>query len=315
MSEEIKSPKPQSEKKASSSPKVKKALDPQTKKALLGVSLAGGALVALLTTALLVGSLPTASVDDGPNWTYTQPGFYGTDGNLILDSSGGSSTFFAFGQISGSFAYGILGVSAPGGSQTLVLPSSYEDETEASYDLSVVSDSAADSNVFGKTSHSDDIENLYAPSLLNSVGANAFANMAALTNVFLASDSSGRTAIGADAFGNDQKLKEAILPRNLASLGDEAFGYDPALAAALYGNASLKTIGAKAFDGCSALAEVALPSILNAIGEEAFASTSDLTSLTYGGTKKSWSAITFGANWHEGSGLSSILCADGTLTL
>jgi len=315
MSEDIQSEKPQSENPASSPPKAKKALDPRTKRAILGVSLAGGALVALLTTALIVGSLPTAAVDYGPAWSYTRPGFYGTDGNLILDSSGSSSSFFTFGQISESSAYGILGLSAPAGSDTLVLPSAYEDEKEGTYDITAISDSVSDSNVFGKTANSDAIENLYAPSLLSALGDNAFANMVSLAKVSMASGSSGSMTAGDGVFANDPRLEAATLPRNLAALGDKAFCADPALASALYGDTSLKTIGAKAFDGCSALAEVALPSTLTSLGEEAFASTTGLASLTYGGTKKSWSAIAFGDNWHEDSGLLSVVCTDGTITL
>jgi hypothetical protein len=315
MSEEIQSEKPQSEKTASSSPKAKKALDPQTKRAILGVSLAGGALVALLTTALIVGSLPTAAIDYGPSWSYTRPGFYGTDGNLILDSSGSSSSFFTFGQISGSPAYGILGLGAPSGSKTLVLPSAYEDEKEVTYDISAVSAAVSGSNVFGKTAHSDAIENLYAPSLLSTLGDHAFANMASLAKVSMASGSSGTLVVGDGVFANDPSLQVATLPRNLAALGDQAFCDDPALASALYGDTSLKTIGTKAFSGCSALAKVTLPSTLSTLGDEAFAATTGLTSLTYGGSEKSWSAIAFGDNWHEGTGLLSVVCTDGIITL
>ncbi len=193
MNEETKPAQPEI---AALAPKAKKTLDSKTKKAIIGVSVAGGSLVALLVTSLILGNLPTAAVNDGPNWSITKPGFYGKDANLILDSAGSSSSFFSFGKMSDSSSYGILGLTAPNGSQNLVIPSSFQNAGADSYSVSAIVGSASDSNVFGKSSSSDAVVGVYAPSLVSAFGDYAFANMGALTTVSLASAASGTSTLG-----------------------------------------------------------------------------------------------------------------------
>ena len=77
----------------------------------------------------------------------------------------------------------------------------------------------------------------------------------------------------------------------------------------------IKEIGASAFANCPNLAVVSIPRSVKNIGYNAFYGCKKLARLNYSGTKNEWRKITRGSNWLTASGTTTVICADGAITV
>ncbi len=311
-----------SEAKAKETAASARTADP-SKKAMAWVMASFAFLAVLIIAASIIGNLPEASVDLGPEWDVTPPGFYDGSGLRLLDGQGGISSFFSFAKAETADPYyEITAISVPDKAATLVLPSAIQAAGEETIPIRAIDGSEEGNNIFGASEASESLQAVYAPGFCSAIGQNAFAQMDGLAKVSFASAyaSSGASAslecsLGARSFAGDPLLAEAILPRNLVALGDEAFADDVSLPNADFGNSYLRTIGERAFAGCCSLAYLKLPSTLKSIGSGAFDGAVALETIVYGGTRQSWNGVLKANGWADGSSLQTIQCSDGTATV
>ena len=80
-------------------------------------------------------------------------------------------------------------------------------------------------------------------------------------------------------------------------------------------SSSSLTIMKNCFYNCTNLTYVSLPSSLTELGQAAFYNCSNLTSLNYAGSMSEWSSVTLGSEWKTNSGITTVICSDGTITL
>ena len=100
------------------------------------------------------------------------------------------------------------------------------------------------------------------------------------------------TAIGEDAFRDNQQLASITLPASLDSIGENAFrGCTGLVSAAIPEGVTL--IGQSAFEGCSALDMVALPASVSSIQYDAFYGTT-IQDVYYSGSSTDWDEIEIG---------------------
>lgn len=74
-------------------------------------------------------------------------------------------------------------------------------------------------------------------------------------------------------------------------------------------------IGAWALENQSDVTSVYLPQSIMQIGGYAFSGCHSLKVLSYGGTMSQWNTVEKDPDWHTGSSLRTVVCADGTVTL
>jgi hypothetical protein len=92
------------------------------------------------------------------------------------------------------------------------------------------------------------------------------------------------TAIGGNAFANNDSLTSIVIPNSVTNIGVEAFYNCAGLASVTMPNGII-SIGAEAFYNCASLASVAFPQSLASIGAGAFDNCLSLTSLVFSGNE------------------------------
>lgn len=107
---------------------------------------------------------------------------------------------------------------------------------------------------------------------------------------------------------------DLILTDNITGIGEYAFG-DCASLTSINCPDTLTSIAEAAFYGCTALKSIYLPNNITRIGDWAFGKCKSLANINYAGTKKEWDAIDKGLEWYEDSGLETITCSDGVISL
>lgn len=83
----------------------------------------------------------------------------------------------------------------------------------------------------------------------------------------------------------------------------------------LYGDTPVTAIPVQGFYECTSLESVTLGKNIKRIGDIAFAGCKNLTTLHYHGTMEQWGAVELGFNWNQGTGLTQVICEDGTVPL
>jgi hypothetical protein len=124
--------------------------------------------------------------------------------------------------------------------------------------------------------------------------------------------------IGEEAFSYCSKLSELQFPKKLKTIAKGAFS-NCGLSQLVLPD-GLKTIGAEAFSGGVSLRSIRLPASLASIGAKAFSGSpyrvSSLeTVLTFDGTVAQWGAVLKAPAWCENSGIRTVRCTDGDVTL
>lgn len=87
------------------------------------------------------------------------------------------------------------------------------------------------------------------------------------------------TSIGSSAFENCTSLTSVTIPDSVTSIGDEAFKNCNSLTSITIPG-GVMSVGYSAFYGCELLAEITMPDNVTSIGDEAFLCCSSLTSIT-----------------------------------
>lgn len=70
-----------------------------------------------------------------------------------------------------------------------------------------------------------------------------------------------------------------------------------------------------AFAYCENLTDVTISDSVTKIGSGAFKGCTSLMSITYEGTMEEWNAVSLDTNWKASSGIKTVVCSDGTVTL
>lgn len=157
---------------------------------------------------------------------------------------------------------------------------------------------------------------LILPEEVHTIGQDAFRDCKLITGILLPED---LLEIEGWAFYGCEKMAVINIPNNV-SLGDGLFYYCISLAECNIpdGIISLE----ETFDHCYALNSVSLPASLTSIGRDTFSDCSKLESITFRGTVDQWNTIQLYTNtdighrnWNHGSGIKSIVCIDGTVSI
>ena len=145
------------------------------------------------------------------------------------------------------------------------------------------------------------IEPVYIPSTLTSVGEDAFMNfncryvnisdLTAWCNIDFGNENSNPAAHMQGLYLNGEKIENLVIPESVDAIKDYTFCYNSTLKSVKF-NDALQNIGTMAFYNCSGLTTAVIPGNVTAIGSSAFNSTNvkDLT-LAYGAEQ-----IKFGNN-------------------
>lgn len=104
------------------------------------------------------------------------------------------------------------------------------------------------------------------------------------------------------------------LPQGLSSIGGHAFAKNNSLEIANIED-GVKELGIGAFSNCLKLQIVTLPKSVKKIGPNCFFNTPRLRRINYAGTKEEWRHITRGSNWLNKSQTSTVVCADGAISV
>ena len=126
----------------------------------------------------------------------------------------------------------------------------------------------------------------------------------------------GVTQIGKNAFAFCEKMKSADIPSTIMKIDEAAFSSAGLEQITIPNNPSQNiSIGKKAFSQCTNMTSMYLSSKVISIGQEMLYNTPKLTNLTFTGTIQQWNSITKGADWHNASGITEIVCSDGNVSL
>ena len=98
------------------------------------------------------------------------------------------------------------------------------------------------------------------------------------------------TSIGAEAFGNCNRLASITIPDSVTSIGTRAFGNCTGLTSITIPD-SVTSIGDSAFAYCTGLTSITIPDSVTSIGDCAFYDCTGLTSVYYTGSKEQWDQI------------------------
>ncbi len=114
---------------------------------------------------------------------------------------------------------------------------------------------------------------------------------------------------------NESGLKEIVIPESVTDLGTTCFMDCKELQIVkILGR--LTILNYHTFAGCSNLEEVELPnSITEFVGNNIFNKCYKLESITFKGTVSDWNNILKLENWNVYTGIKTIVCSDGTITL
>lgn len=113
--------------------------------------------------------------------------------------------------------------------------------------------------------------NVYIPSSVKEIGANAFSGQENITAVYIASED-----VGAEAFQNCKNITGITFADGITkNIGEKAFyGIDTALTSVNFSE-GVTTIGKEAFAKCNKLSNIVFPATLTTLGESAFAECSE----------------------------------------
>ena len=93
------------------------------------------------------------------------------------------------------------------------------------------------------------------------------------------------TAIGANAFKNNTKLKKVVVGKNVKTIGKNAFAGCKKLSTVTFKGKAITSIGANAFKNCKALKKIVITQNVKTIGKNAFSGCSKLGTVTIKSTK------------------------------
>lgn len=178
------------------------------------------------------------------------------------------------------------------------------------------------------------IQEYRIPDNINTIGREAFANCASLTNLVIPDSV---TSIGKHAFAYCNSLTNVVIPNNITYFGEYAF-VDCKRLMSVTINKGVKSIGEYMFSICSNLTEIIIPNSVISIDDGAFYGCIGLTSITipnsimninayafYGcenlktiifkGTTKRWKKVNLGYLWNFKAHIEKIICTDGVIEL
>lgn len=164
------------------------------------------------------------------------------------------------------------------------------------------------------------LEKISVPDGITYIGEWAFASCVNLAELYIPD---GVTEIGHHAFYECKKLKEITLPDSVKKLdfydvdgkGSYAQTFQDCFALeTLTLSASLEEIQSRAFDGCLALQTLEIPVSVKKLGRAILAG-SGIKTLRYEGTVAQWNAMEKKADWFASTGLTEVICSDGTVKL
>ncbi len=131
-------------------------------------------------------------------------------------------------------------------------------------------------------SRDGDIEPVYIPSTLKSVGADAFMNfncryvnisdLAPWCNIDFGNENSNPAAHSQGLYLNGEKIEDLVIPESVNAIKDFAFCYNSGLKSVKF-NDALQSIGESAFKYCGGLTAAVIPGNVTAISSQAFATT------------------------------------------
>lgn len=123
------------------------------------------------------------------------------------------------------------------------------------------------------------IEPVYIPSTLTSVGTDAFMNfnceyvnisdLTAWCNIDFDNSNSNPAAHRQGLYLNGEIIENLVIPETVNAIKDYAFCYNSTLKSVTFSEA-LQSIGAEAFKSCGTISTVVIPGNVTAIGEKAF---------------------------------------------
>ena len=177
------------------------------------------------------------------------------------------------------------------------------------FDLTVkLSDdvTSIDDRVFASCSQ---LVNIEIPDSVTTIGNYAFSGCTELTSIEIPNSV---TSIGDRAF-EKVEMTSIRIPDNVTSIGEGAFGNCIKLTSVSIGK-GLTSIGQEMFTGCYNLTNIEIPNSVTSIGHLAFADCTNLTSITFLGTMDEWKAISKSSGWQYKSGITQVVCNNGTLT-
>ena len=126
-----------------------------------------------------------------------------------------------------------------------------------------------------------DIETVFIPNSITSIGVNAFRGSASLTTVTF-EEGSQLTSIGDNAFNGCTVLTSIDIPAGVTTIGGSSFSSCTNLTTVTFAeNSQLTSIGTRAFSSCSSLKSIAIPSNVIVIDEYTFSGCSSLTSVEF----------------------------------
>lgn len=136
------------------------------------------------------------------------------------------------------------------------------------------------------------------------------------TNVIIPSTYRNASIIGIkeNALKNNTVVINTVIPDSVTFIGDRAFDGCTKLTTVTIGN-SVTSIGYAAFEDCRGLTSITIGSGVTSIGKYTFQNCTKLTEIHFNGTKAQWEAIEKGVGWRQGSGITTIHCIDGDITL
>lgn len=149
----------------------------------------------------------------------------------------------------------------------LVIPSEIIVESASGQKLSVPVTKIAD-DAFSKDQSGGTIDitgNVYIPSSVTEIGANAFKGQQNMTGVHIAAEN-----IGSNAFENCMNLTTIEFASTVKNIGAYAFAYAQNNVSSISFKEGLETIGNYAFYYCRKLGDIYLPSTLTSLGQGSF---------------------------------------------
>lgn len=131
------------------------------------------------------------------------------------------------------------------------------------------------------------------PASVNSISNGTFKNCTALTAVNM---HDGITSIGQNAFENCSSLDNVVLPSGLKAVQTSTFSKCTSLETIIL-NEGLTAIDTQAFQGCTKLKSVTLPSTVRGVGMGAFADCTSLNEIVFNGTAEDWDKVAKKGGW------------------
>lgn len=122
------------------------------------------------------------------------------------------------------------------------------------------------------------------------------------------------TYIGGNAFSDCYVLESINLPEGFSRIYGSLFSNCKNITSIVVPE-GVVGIEWQAFYNCISLDEVSLPSTISWISDRAFEGCYFMYVIHYNGTMAEWEAIEKGSDWNYNSGITQIICTDGTINL